>query len=876
MIKKEPLSPEQEIAANPSENIWVQANAGTGKTSVLVQRLLRILFRTRDAESSGILCLTYTNAAAGEMRNRILAALRNWALADDDVLRDLLQGVSVNKTPTDEDIVNARKIFFKYIDSPEILKIKTIHGFCEEILHRFPTEAGISPVWSLVSDASQRVLLHEALEKLINNPENDPKTLGAFNRIVNVVSEYRIDDLLRYIGNQYKNFFLANDFVKYRKYFVENITKILNINGHKNTSFSVKELENIINCIESDKKAGKTLQNIVNLTKQYIENTIDFEKYKTAYLTKEGTPIKNLAKRDFLAREQERVFEKNQQLVNQSIFDDTIALFDLSAAFAKTYQSLKQSNNVLDFEDLILYTHKLFSNPETMGWVLSQLDLSLSHILVDEAQDTGPLQWSLLRLLAGDFFAEGDKTDTPRSLFVVGDTKQSIYGFQGADPKAFASSREQIASFIKNNARQIREIPLTQSFRSVEPILQTVDKFFGNEIIAKKVGFLNNPHKCFRVGQRGLVEIHGLVSAKSEDSQNDKKTYISTIANQIEDLIKNKGRSAKDIMVLVQQRQPFAVLMSNELKRRGIAVAGSDRVVLPNFPVIKDFMNLLRFCINQSDSYSLGCVLKSPMFALTDADVYAICEVRNRENNHRKQGNKDSEQVPLIDFVKSERPDIYTVLQDIIQMYSVSGPYKFFTYLLNTHKVREKMVAALGTQIIEPLEEFMTMCLAYERTQPGTLKHFLKWFITGASEVKRDMDSGEGVRIVTVHGSKGLQSPVVFLIDTVSMPKSENIYNLKSENANFPLWIWTANKSNGFSNEFKEIVSYQQDKDIEESFRLLYVAMTRARDELYIYGFSPYTKAPELSWHNMLWQTLSNDESISVSNNIIRISNYDE
>lgn len=875
-MKKESLSFEQEFAADPTKNVWVQANAGTGKTSVLVQRLLRILFRADDLEHCGILCLTYTNAAAGEMRNRILAALRNWALMSDDELKDLLVGITTNAVPSDKDVADARKIFFKYIDSPEVLKIKTIHGFCEEILHRFPVEAGISPIWSLVSDESQRVLLHEALERLVNNPANDSKTQAAFNRIVNTISEHRIDDLLQCIGEQYKHFFLVDDFDNYRKYFIDNIKKLLNVDLEQNDNFSIDNLKKILECAKNEKKAGKTLLNLIKLTEQYIDKTIDFEKYKTAYLTSGGTPIKRGLDYAFLSDEQERVFRWNQCLINKEIFSDTVALFDVSAAFAKIYQEIKQKNNVLDFEDLILYTHRLFSNPETMGWVLSQLDLSLSHILVDEAQDTGPLQWSLLRLLAGDFFAEGDKTDTPRSLFVVGDTKQSIYGFQGADPGAFATSRQQIASYIKNNARQIQEIPLTQSFRSVEPILQTVDKFFGKETVATRIGFLNNPHKCFRVGERGVVEIHKLVSAKSDDGQDDRKSYVKSIVDKIEHLIKNKGRLPQDIMVLVQQRQPFAILMSHELKRRGIPIAGSDRIVLPNFPVIKDFMNLLRFCINQSDDYSLACVLKSPIFALTDAAVYELCNARNNENNRIKAESGVATAIPLIEFVKTMRPDVYSVLFNLTELYNVAGPYKFFTHLLNHYDVREKMIAALGSQIIEPLEEFMTICLAYERTQPGTLKHFLKWFVTGASEVKRDMDSGSGVRIVTVHGSKGLQAPVVFLVDTVSMPKTENIYNIKNDAGDLPIWIWTPHKPDGFSSEFEEIDAAQKQKNTEESFRLLYVAMTRARDELYIYGFSPYTNAPELSWHNMLWQTLSNDPDINVCDDIIRISNYDE
>lgn len=872
MIKKAQLSPEQEIVAEPTNNVWVQANAGTGKTSVLTERLLRILFRSKD-DMGGILCLTYTNAAAGEMRNRILAALRGWAMASDDELRELLCGITTNSIPTDADVKHARAIFFRYIDSPEILKIKTIHGFCEEILHRFPTEAGISPSWSLISDAPQKVLLHSALEQVVNSTTLDSNTINAFEHIIGVVSEYKFADLLENIEKQYKNFFRANDFVNYREYFIETIKKKLNLGPEKNWCFNRNNMQNIVLCAETEKKPTKALTDVVNCIKQFIEKTIDFSKYKNYYLCANGN-VKRGLNYDYLIGEINRVREYNDYLINKKIYDDTIALFDLAAAFAKTYQELKQLHNVLDFEDLILYTHRLFSNPETMGWVLSQMDLSLSHILVDEAQDTGPIQWEILQMLAGDFFAEGDRQGLPRSLFVVGDTKQSIYGFQGADPNAFAASRDKIASYIKNNARQIGEPALTQNFRSVKPILDTVDMFFGDAFVIEKTGFMNNPHKCFRVGDTGAVEVHKLLSSADGDTTVMRRQYISEIADKIENMVKTGRRSPCDIMILVQRRSQLVTIMANELKHRGISVAGSDRVVLPEFPVVRDLMNLLRFCINNDDDYSLACVLKSPMFALTDSDVYNICAARNAETERLRRTDKNAPRRTVLEFVKTMRPDVYNVLIDFMNQYNVAGPYTFFMYVLNHYNIRENMIAALGTQIIDPIEEFLTMCLAYERTRPGTLRHFLKWFITSASEVKRDMDAGDGVRIVTVHGSKGLQSPVVFLIDTTVTPKVDKFYDIETDNPDYPVWVWTPSKTEEESEEFSELQNLGMRKAIEESFRLLYVAMTRACDELYVYGFTTNKAAPELSWHGMLWDVLSKRDDVYIDEDKIRIDNY--
>lgn len=848
MTKIRKLSYDQDVAANPSENIWVQANAGTGKTSVLIQRLLRILFRGDDFDKNGILCLTYTNAAAAEMRNRILAALRQWANASDDDLRDLLYGVAVNNPATEDDIARAREIFFQYIDNPDVLKIKTIHGFCQEILQRFPIEAGIKPGWTLVSDANQRVLLQDAFDMLINSATTDERTIAAFSHIVGRVSETYVDDLLNELGGQYKYFFDIINTDNYRQYFIDTTRQILNLSQQKNTDFDIKTLQKIIDltdeCIKSSKKPAKFLFDIVEYTKQYIDNTIDFEKYKTVYLKQDGGRVAAVAKYDFLTAEQERVHDIDQYNINHQIFDDTIAMFDLSAQFAKNYMTIKRAHNFLDFEDLILYTRKLFSDPANMGWVLSQMDVQLTHILLDEAQDTSPAQWDILRMLSGDFFVNGDTADKNRSLFVVGDTKQSIYGFQGADPTAFAASRDEIGQQIKNNLRTIREVPLSQSFRSLPAILRTVDKLFSDADLVRMTGFHNNAHTCFRTGI-GVVEINKLISKQSDGVS--LKQYVAVIADKIEQLITSGEYTASDIMVLVQNRRPMTMPLVHELKSRNIAVSGSDRIVLPMFPAVRDFMNLVRFCLNNADDYALCCVLKSPIYRLTEADIFNICQTKNVVRTKT-----------VFDVLADVRPDIFDDLQQIIKWADTCGPYTFFTNILNHNNVRQSIIAALGDQVIDPLEEFMTICLSYERTNPGIMRHFLKWFITGNSEVKRDMDAAAGVRISTVHASKGLEARVVFLIDTARVPGTDNIVPIVSDNGNnYNVWLWSPRANN--SEQFAAIVDKNKFIGIAEYYRLLYVAMTRARDALFVYGYTSYKNAPDTSWHSQMWRVFAGD-----------------
>ena len=344
MKPKEVFSQEQLNASNPTENVWVQANAGTGKTKVLIQRLLRILFRNNNQDTkitSGILCLTYTNAAAGEMRNRILAGLRDWAMADDKELTELLESVSENNPATQKDLVFARKVFYTYIDNPDMLKIKTIHGFCEEILHRFPLEAGISPSWSLISGAAQTVVLDKAFNQMIKNSFNNNKkttnTLNAFYKILDIKSEHFLSSLQELLLGRYRSFFQVNNIDEYRTYFIDTTQKILHIENNVQEQVEPEYLLKIINLAKdiekNTKKPAKYLQEIINTTQQYIDKTINFEKYKCLYLTQQNEIAKRFLTDDLFGQEALRVYKLQQYLLNKKVFEDTVALFDLAMDF---------------------------------------------------------------------------------------------------------------------------------------------------------------------------------------------------------------------------------------------------------------------------------------------------------------------------------------------------------------------------------------------------------------------------------------------------------------------------------------------------------------------------------------------------------------
>ncbi|MDE6250269.1 MAG: UvrD-helicase domain-containing protein, partial [Alphaproteobacteria bacterium] len=630
-----------------------------------------------------------------------------------------------------------------------------------------------------------------------------------------------------------------------------------------------------------------TMTNIVTKTRQYIDKTIDFEEYKCLYLTKEQTKNKTVAKYDFVVPEQNRVYEINQLNIRKQVFENTLALFDLSAEFAKIYKQMKSEQNLLDFEDLILYTRHLFESQENMGWVLSQMNTSINHILVDEAQDTSPDQWNIIVSLVNTILSVPDYGTVPPSTFVVGDTKQSIFGFQGADPQAFSNSRDVFERQIEESRLAFREPVLDVNYRSVAPILNTVDEFFN-----VLPGFVNNTHKCSEQNRNkeGFVELHKLID--SAESDIDLSAYLDMIADKVAELINTGYAKPSDVMILVRERGKMAPVMVAKLKARGIDVAGSDRIVLPDFPIIRDLMHLVRFCIDNTNDYSLCCVLKSPLFRLNERDIFKICKIRNDENYARKQVSEKPVLMTVFDVLANEFPDIHVYLNDVIKWSQDLSAYSFFTRVLAHDNARASMIAALGNQIIEPLEEFMTICLSYERTEPGTMRDFIKWFITGSSEIKRDVNQSDGVRIITVHGSKGLQSKVVFMIDTAKKPKTEQILHVADDalhhygvtpNVTMPaLWLWTRGIPVPATDDVDEpnacIARVFDDAErvrYAEYYRLLYVAMTRACQRLYIYGFQSDNKSggPE-TWIAQLWDVLSRDQTrfINPEQTIIRIT----
>jgi ATP-dependent helicase/nuclease subunit A len=424
---------------------------------------------------------------------------------------------------------------------------------------------------------------------------------------------------------------------------------------------------------------------------------------------------------------------------------------------------------------------------------------------------------------------------------------------------------QMIRRLIGENMYELSDIDFKKSFRTLPVILGLVDSFFKQDSIFQ-LSNLNQDieHISGRAdGAVGRIEIMPIVSAKDEkfksDSTDDgteqkateqaKEFFINQIADKIQTILKMRDDvKPDDIMILVKKRNPFAAPMIDALQKRNIPVSGADRISLPDYPPVMDLLAMMRFCIDNTDDYSLACALKSPFFELSDDEIFKLCRGNTRlDENNKLRGT-------IFEEIKITRPELFNKLQNIISHAINLAPYSFMMWLLDENRignfsVRENMLRRMGTQINDPLEEFLTLSLAFERTQSGGIIEFIDWFIKGDSVVKRDMNIADGVKVMTVYGAKGLEAKIVFLIDTASLKdNSERSHPLRLPNG---LWVWKAADMRKVA-ALARFYEQQEIQKINEYYRLCYVAMTRPKNELYIYGYTQYNDAAKESWYTNL------------------------
>ena len=882
---------QQMDAANPENSVWVEASAGTGKTKVLSDRVVRLLLEK--VNPAKILCLTYTKAAAVEMSDRIAKRLSDWAVESDIKLEKDLKGLLGNKfNPSNaEEIKNfARTLFALQLDAPGGMKIQTIHSFCQDILKRFPLEAGISPYFEVMEDRKSKEILQdiqvELLQKAAENPNSDIARSITF--LTQHISEFQFPDVMTKIT---ENRSRINDLLRMNNNNLSLISqKLENLLKVKSsmTEADIKQqamdgidgamIMRFADALAQGSKTDKDMSEILKIVVGNKFSADDFENYKSVFLKKDDLPKASgtLAHKgavavfaeiqEFMYLEAVRLVDYINLIKSLMVLKATIAVLTIAQSIISGYIRYKEMYAALDYEDLIVITRHLLEDESLANWVLFKLDGGVEHVLIDEAQDTSPNQWAIIKALTQEFFVGcgAYEEKLPRTVFVVGDRKQSIFSFQGADPKEF----DKVYRYFKEKSEQFQKICLDVSFRSTCAVMDCVNALFRNETAKKGVVPQNEQinHSPFRLGEGGRVEIMPILF-KEKKKEDDKINWTVTaqrenivspatqLAKQIAEnirtmvqnkvLIKNRPVRYGDFMFLVQKRAGIVEEFIRACKEINVNVSGMDRLKMLEQIAVQDLISLGKFLLLPKDNLSLAEVLKSPLFGLNDDDLFTLRYKRNGILFNSLLTDKNYE-------------DVAEKLKKLLNSVDFMRPFELFHMVLVQMEGRKKFVERIGNEADDVLDEFLNLALVYEQEHTPTLQAFINWIEQDEVIIKKEMEQGDNdsVKIMTVHGSKGLQAPIVILADTVRIKnKSRKMSFLWHENG-LPLFP----TGSAYYDVHCETIKDQEMESAEDEYRrLLYVALTRAEDSLYVAGFCNNDKIADESWYGLLSDTIKSN-----------------
>ncbi|HEU0071220.1 MAG TPA: double-strand break repair helicase AddA [Alphaproteobacteria bacterium] len=888
---------ETDDALRPDRTVWVAASAGAGKTTILTRRVLSLL--VHGTPPGRILCLTFTKAAAAEMQNRINARLSGWAAADatklDAELRDLL-----GRAASAAERRIARRLFAQVLDVPGGMKIQTIHAFCQSLLRRFPVESGLAPHFEVMDERTAAELMLAARDDLLRHARRDPGGLvgRAWATVTAETNEEDFSKLMQGLAakrGRLKRLFEnrgiagAQGVLRARLGLQDGETsETILAAGVADTAFDLAGLRGVTARLaggsDPEQQRAAILADYLAAPEQ---RAAKFGDYCQVFLTKEGATRARLINKgtagntdapEVLQREAERLVALCERLRAAKLADVGAALLTLAGDQLAAYERHKARRAALDYDDLILKTRDLLRGDGDLAagaaaWVLFKLDGGLDHILVDEAQDTSPEQWEVVSALAEEFFAGEGARERPRTVFVVGDLKQSIYSFQGADPDAFLRMRGHFQDRAQRAAAW-RETDLLMSYRSTGAVLRAVDAVFAGD--PARVGVAENgqtiKHNLKRIGQAGLVELWPSVMpeppaevtpwaspTETQAGDSPQSRLASVIAAQIaawigREQLPSYGRSmrAGDIMILVRRRTGFVSELVRDLKSRGVPVAGVDRMVLTEQLAVMDLVAFGQFLLLPEDDLTLATVLKSPLVGLSEDQLFEIAHGRSRASLWEALSRRAARD-------KGAFKDAHDLLARYLGLADYARPYELYGELLGRDGGRRKILARLGAEAEDAVAEFLNRALGYEREAAPSLQGFLHWFAAGEAEIKRDLEQSlrDEVRIMTVHGAKGLQAPVVILPDTMQVPSKQDalLWTVLAGEEDAPgariLPLWpprTADDEAVAAAERAEAKRRAQ----EEYRRLLYVALTRAEDRLYVCGWQGKTAPSPDCWYNLV------------------------
>ena len=864
MTVQNAASQRQNQASDPGGSTWLSANAGSGKTRVLTDRVARLLLDGVPPEN--ILCLTYTKAAASEMQNRLFKRLGEWAMLDDVKLSGELAEIGETAQP---DLPLARTLFAHAIETPGGLKIQTIHSFCSALLRQFPLEAGVSPQFRELDESSSSHLIDEVLDEMATSA--DP-TLAPISAIFS--GDSLTDLAMSVISHQdafSKDLSAADIFGRF------GLRPELTPNDIVDAAVAPGDgdlIQRILPILQTggklDVSAAKKLSSVSNPA-QYgdltaLESTfLSGEKAKEPFSSKAGKfpskPLRNGPLSSLvpaLDALMDRVAQVREVRISYELARRTTALHAFARNFLTAYRSAKQDRAVLDFDDLIRHARDLLTVRDAAEWVLYRLDGRIDHILVDEAQDTNPSQWQVIEALAREMSSgHGARDNAQRSLFVVGDRKQSIYSFQGADPRAYEAMKDKLSAHLRDGGA-MSPLELEYSFRSSHAILSTVDTVFTGDF-AEGLG-QDIKHRAFHDHMPGRVDLWPAVAKPDVEempawydpvdriaANNPAVILADIIAARLKAMLESGTIPAEnglrrrimpgDILILVQGRGLLFDQIIRACKATQLKIAGADRLKIAAELAVKDLLALMSFLALPEDDLSLAAALKSPLFGWDEKMLFDLAHAR--ENRYlwaelRQRRDDFRETVDRLDMLRGQT--------------DFRRPYELLELILTQMGGRRNLLARLGPEAEDGINELLSQALAYEQEAVPSLTGFIARARSENIEIKRQSDtSGELIRVMTVHGAKGLESPIVILPDTMraDTPRQSTILRDTDGTA-----LWSVAKPETPSVMLAARAA-REAADTEERRRLLYVAMTRAEVWLIVCGVEN-ARSSGATWHSMV------------------------
>jgi ATP-dependent helicase/nuclease subunit A len=884
----------QIVASDPDLSAFVTANAGTGKTWTLVARVARLLLCHVDP--AAILCVTYTKAASAEMQRRLFEQLGAWAVATDATLKKALGALD---EPTG-DLARARRLFAGALETPGGLKIQTIHAFCETLLKRFPLEAGVSPTFQVLEDAEAQIVAGHARDRL---------------------AELALDGPDGVVSRAYAHFSVELDFRRFNDMFVDfaarrgairAYTDKLGADGWRDDvwarcGFGAPEDPDAIERAAlagldwaAWRRAAEALQGgaaakdlKLGGVMTAIDKRLSFAAVWAAFATADGAPLKDVCTRgfeptvrDWLVGEQQRLSGALERAKAARVARDTCHAITLAVAYAALYEEEKRRIGALDFSDLIETVQRLLTVRADAAWVLYKLDGGIEHVLVDEAQDTAPGQWDILSELTGDFFSgagrPGGRDAPQRTMFAVGDEKQSIYSFQGARPERFNAEAMRYRGRIEGAGQRFVSVPLEESRRSTEGVLAFVDAVFTDGYAAGGLGpaalargalrHVSTRHDCF-----GATDIWPQtesdpvdtvedwwrpVDARPAETANKKlaRRVARTVKAMIEDRVAVWDRDAKvsraataaDFLVLVRRRNVLFYEIIRALKSEAVPTGGADRLALSEHIAFKDLMALGRFARFPGDDLTLATLLRSPFCEVDQESLFDLARKRQGSLWATLNG-------------RAGEQEAWRVARDLLAWARAESaartPFDFYNVVMSRldsrgRSMRARMLTRLGREAEDAIEAFLGEALALERRRIYDLERFLDEMARTELVVKREAEDRQGeVRVMTAHGAKGLEAPIVILPDTTTRATPQGSLLYDTGDGGF---LWSPRKADDCP--ASTAARALRETGVEhESLRLLYVALTRARDRLIIAGAKP-GGLYDRSWYDVVTRALQRPE----------------